>query len=288
MTKSTSCLWVTCPIIIGAGPSGLATAPCLKRKDSVFNKTVVSAEFDNRYGVLRVITSELKREQIEYVSQWLIVATGENADEVMPFIEGMDDFDGPILHTISYRNGRSYGEKDVLVVGCGNSGMEVALDLANFNAHTSLVVRDSFPIRLVDRFALGDTEKFGFRHPKIGPLKLKSISDLSGNKTNNVPWGGVCGRKEGERFDAIFLATGYKSNVAQWLKGTYLFSEKDGIPREPFPKVWKGEDGLYAVGFSRRGLLGASSVAQRVAEDIELQWRDAPPNFMDFSTALSL
>ncbi|GMI89486.1 YUCCA6 [Hibiscus trionum] len=32
MTKLASCLWVTCPIIIGAGPSGLATAACLKQK----------------------------------------------------------------------------------------------------------------------------------------------------------------------------------------------------------------------------------------------------------------
>ncbi|KAE8671396.1 putative indole-3-pyruvate monooxygenase YUCCA4 [Hibiscus syriacus] len=399
MTKSTSCLWVTCPIIIGAGPSGLATAACLKRKgipslileradciaslwnlktydrlclhlpkkfcdlpflpfpldypsyptkfqfleylesyknhfdlDPVFNKTVVSAEFDNRYGVWRVVASGLKQEQIEYVSQWLIVATGENADEVIPFIEGVDDFDGPILHTSSYRNGRSYGEKDVLVVGCGNSGMEVALDLANFNARTSLVVRDSvhvlpremlgistfgllmwmlkwFPIRLIDRlvllvssFVLGDTEKLGFHPPKVGPLELKSISGKtpvldvgtiakikSGNikvypGIKRITYHGaefVDGRKE--RFDAIFLATGYKSNVAQWLKGTDLFSEKDGMPREPFPKGWKGEDGLYAVGFTRRGLLGASYVAQRAAEDIELEWRAEPLEFMDFT-----
>ncbi|GMI94810.1 YUCCA2 [Hibiscus trionum] len=404
MTKSASCLWVTCPIVIGAGPSGLATAACLKRKgipclilerddciaslwklktydrlrlhlpkrfcelpfmpfpadfptyptkdqfldylesyknhfglDPVFNKTVVSAEFDHRHGVWRVITSGPEHEQIEYVSQWLVVATGENADEVVPFIEGMDDFGGAVLHTSSYRNGRSYCGKDVLVVGCGNSGMEVALDLANFNARTSLVVRDSvhvlphemlgistfglfiwmlkwFPIRLVDRFlllasrfVLGDTEKFGFRRPKIGPLELKSISgktpvlDLgtiakikSGNikvypGIKRITYLGaefVDGRKES--FDAIILATGFKSNVPQWLKGADMFSEKDGMPREPFPKGWKGEDGLYAVGFTRRGLLGASFDAQKVAEDIELQWRAEAPKFMDLSTALSL
>lgn len=47
-----------------------------------------------------------------------------------------------------------------------------------------------------------------------------------------------------------------------------MFSEKDGFPRRPFPNGWKGERGLYAVGFTKRGLLGASMDAKRIAEDI--------------------
>lgn len=42
-----------------------------------------------------------------------------------------------------------------------------------------------------------------------------------------------------------------------------FFSEKDGIPRR-----WKGERGLYAVGFTRRGLFGAAMDARKIAEDI--------------------
>ena len=52
-----------------------------------------------------------------------------------------------------------------------------------------------------------------------------------------------------------------------------MFSEKDGLPREPFPNGWKGECGLYAVGFTKRGLLGSSLDATRIAEDIALQWK---------------
>lgn len=52
-----------------------------------------------------------------------------------------------------------------------------------------------------------------------------------------------------------------------------MFSEKDGLPRRPFPNGWKGECGLYAVGFTKRGLLGASMDANRIAEDIERCWR---------------
>lgn len=51
-----------------------------------------------------------------------------------------------------------------------------------------------------------------------------------------------------------------------------MFSEKDGLPKSPFPNGWKGESGLYAVGFTKRGILGASMDAKNIAEDIK---RDA-------------
>lgn len=52
-----------------------------------------------------------------------------------------------------------------------------------------------------------------------------------------------------------------------------MFSEKDGLPRKPFPNGWKGKCGLYAVGFTKRGLLGASMDAKKIAEDIEKCWK---------------
>ncbi|RDX65692.1 putative indole-3-pyruvate monooxygenase YUCCA1, partial [Mucuna pruriens] len=73
-------------------------------------------------------------------------------------------------------------------------------------------------------------------------------------------------------FDAIILATGYKSNVPTWLKGCDFFTE-DGMPKTPFPHGWKGEQGLYTVGFTRRGLQGTSCDAIKIAEDIAEQWR---------------
>lgn len=44
---------------------------------------------------------------------------------------------------------------------------------------------------------------------------------------------------------------------------------KDGFPMKPFPNGWKGKNGLYAIGFTKRGLLGASMDAKRIANDIE-------------------
>lgn len=110
----------------------------------VFNESVESARFDHRIGMWRVKTVNIRdQERREYVSRWLVVATGENAEAVVPEIEGLQEFAGPKLHSSMYRKGDVFEGKKVLVVGCGNSGMEVCLDLCNHNAHPSIVVRDS-------------------------------------------------------------------------------------------------------------------------------------------------
>ncbi|KAF3788146.1 putative indole-3-pyruvate monooxygenase [Nymphaea thermarum] len=52
-----------------------------------------------------------------------------------------------------------------------------------------------------------------------------------------------------------------------------MFSEKDGLPRRPFLESWKGENGLYAVGFTKRGILGAFMEARRIAQYIDYSWK---------------
>lgn len=51
------------------------------------------------------------------------------------------------------------------------------------------------------------------------------------------------------------------------------FFSRDGFPNSPFPNGWKGKAGLYAVGFTRRGLSGASVDAIKVAKDIIKIWK---------------
>jgi indole-3-pyruvate monooxygenase len=204
------CITVPGPIIVGAGPSGLAVAACLQEKgipslifersdciaslwqhktydrlslhlpkkfcelplmpfpfdfppypskkqfvqyleayakkfgiNPLFNRTVVSAEHDTTLGLWTVHTTGPKKEEVEYACRWLIVATGENAEIVTPEIEGLTEFVGPVVHTSMYKSGQYFKGKRVLVVGCGNSGMEVCLDLCNNNANPHIVVRDT-------------------------------------------------------------------------------------------------------------------------------------------------
>ncbi|XP_061372329.1 probable indole-3-pyruvate monooxygenase YUCCA4 [Gastrolobium bilobum] len=380
--EQAKCVWVHGPIIVGAGPSGIAVAACLsqhgvpsvilERSDCIaslwqnrtydrlklhlpkefcelplmgfpqgfpkyptkyqfisymesyashfsiqpkFNQTVHSAEFDPSSEIWVVRTQDF-----EYISPWLVVATGENAEPVIPRIPGMDLFHGPISHTIVYKSGSDYKNQKVLVIGCGNSGMEASLDLCRHNAVPHMVARNTvhvlprdifgfstfgiamalnkwFPLKLVDKllllvanFILGNTNHYGIKRPKTGPIELKlatgktpvlDVGQLAQIKSGNIKvMGGVKeitrngakfmdGKKE--EFDAIILATGYKSNVPSWLKSCEFFTD-DGMPKTPFPDGWKGEHGLYTVGFTRRGLHGTSSDAIKIAKDIAEQW----------------
>lgn len=65
-----------------------------------------------------------------------------------------------------------------------------------------------------------------------------------------------------------------------------MFSKADGFPRRPFPNGWKGGSGLYAVGFTKKGLLGASMDAKRIAEDIERRWKDEAKHSTAFARSL--
>jgi indole-3-pyruvate monooxygenase len=52
-----------------------------------------------------------------------------------------------------------------------------------------------------------------------------------------------------------------------------LFTE-DGKPKAQHPSNWRGPNGLYCVGFSGRGLLGAGADALRAAADIAGKWQE--------------
>lgn len=71
------------------------------------------------------------------------MASGENAEKIVPEFEGLQEFGGSVLHACDYKSGEDYREKRVLVVGCGNSGMEVSLDLCHYSAIPSMVVRST-------------------------------------------------------------------------------------------------------------------------------------------------
>lgn len=216
------CIWVNGPVIVGAGPSGLAVAACLKdqgvpfiileRANCIaslwqnrtydrlklhlpkqfcqlpnvpfpedfpeyptkfqfisylesyakhfsiapqFNETVQSAKYDETFGLWRIKTIRKIKKlgglssggcaecEVEYICRSLVVATGENSEKVVPEFEGLGEFGGHVMHACDYKSGEGYGGQKVLVVGCGNSGMEVSLDLCNHNANPSLVVRSS-------------------------------------------------------------------------------------------------------------------------------------------------
>ena len=89
----------------------------------------------------------------QYRARHLVVASGYNRVPQRPDWPGLAGFSGPVLHSSEYRNGRSFAGKKVLVVGFGNSGAEIALDLWEHGAHPAMAVRS--PVNVLPREVLG-------------------------------------------------------------------------------------------------------------------------------------
>jgi cation diffusion facilitator CzcD-associated flavoprotein CzcO len=129
-----------------------------------------------------------------------VVATGWADYPHAPTWPGAETFEGEILHSSRYRNPAPFAAKRVLAVGLGNSGAEIALDLAEAGVYVALSVRGPvnviprelfgvpilvFPIaqqwlppRVADglnapalRLAVGRIEKLGLRRSAKGPIQ---------------------------------------------------------------------------------------------------------------------
>jgi indole-3-pyruvate monooxygenase len=83
----------------------------------------------------------------------VVMATGYNAVPKLPSIPGLGSFDGSAVHAAFYKNAAPYQGKRTLVVGCGNSGAEIALDLAEHGTDVAMVVRG--PVHVIPRDMFG-------------------------------------------------------------------------------------------------------------------------------------
>ncbi|QCK13307.1 hypothetical protein DCC35_00355 [Mangrovivirga cuniculi] len=82
-----------------------------------------------------------------WVSKSVIICTGFNRKPVMPKPDGYDIFKGPQIHSSDYENGNVFSDQNVMVVGMGNTGAEIAMDLSDHGAKTFVSVRN--PINVV-------------------------------------------------------------------------------------------------------------------------------------------
>jgi len=82
-----------------------------------------------------------------------VIATGYNREPYLPNWPGQTSFPGTLLHSSQYRNGEPFKNQKVLVVGFGNSGGEIAIDLWEHSAQPSLAIRS--PVNVIPRELFG-------------------------------------------------------------------------------------------------------------------------------------
>jgi putative flavoprotein involved in K+ transport len=109
-------------------------------------------------------------------AQNAIVATGYNGAPFVPDWPGLDGFAGELLHSSEYRNPKPFHDRDVLVVGVGNSGAEIATDVAEGGAaRARLSVRT--PPQILRRATAGiPAQWIGLAIRKVPPSWVDPIS----------------------------------------------------------------------------------------------------------------
>ncbi len=106
----------------------------------------------------------------------MIVATGYNGAPYVPDWPGRDRFAGELVHSSEYSSPAPFRNRDVLVVGSGNSGAEIAHDLADGGAARSrLSVRT--PPQIVRRATAGiPAQLIGMAIKRVPPHWVDPIS----------------------------------------------------------------------------------------------------------------
>ena len=88
-----------------------------------------------------------------FMAERVVVATGYNRLPNQPELPGQRDFRGIIWHSSEYRNGAPFRDENVLIVGMGNTGAELALDLLEHGARPVISVRG--PVNIIRRDVFG-------------------------------------------------------------------------------------------------------------------------------------
>ncbi|KIK59264.1 hypothetical protein GYMLUDRAFT_245340 [Collybiopsis luxurians FD-317 M1] len=73
----------------------------------------------------------------------IVIATGTLGEPYMPTFHGQDLFQGQILHSATFRGGSHFTGKRCVVVGTGNSGADIALDLSIHGAQSVTIIQRS-------------------------------------------------------------------------------------------------------------------------------------------------
>jgi cation diffusion facilitator CzcD-associated flavoprotein CzcO len=228
---------------------------------------------------------------IDVTVPYVVVATGLNSVPVMPSWPGVESFTGTLIHAVDYRNAADLQGRDVLVVGVGNSGAEIAADLAESGARrvwvsvrtpphviprqlgpvptTLLGIVQSFlppvltdPInRQLSRIGVGDLSPFGLPAPDEG---LSARMRRRGS-VPTIDVGMVAQLRTG-KVEVVAALSGFQGPDAQLSDGRLIRPDaviaatgyRDGITELlDAPYVEGRAPGLYTVGLtqSQKGLL---------------------------------
>ncbi|MEH0821487.1 MULTISPECIES: flavin-containing monooxygenase [unclassified Micromonospora] len=179
----------------------------------------------------------------------VVAATGSFGNPHLPTLPGQSAYGGDLRHVAHYRRPEAYAGKRVVVVGAGNSAIQVAYELT---AHARVTLATREPVQFLPQRIRGRDLHFWLRVTGADRLPRAVLTRLvrhatvldtgryraavtSGELprramfTAFTPDGVVWGDGTSEPVDAVIFATGYRPDLAYL---TPLDTLCHGIPRQ--------------------------------------------------------
>lgn len=235
----------------------------------------------------RVLTGD----GLVFQTRAVVAATGTYRKPFMPAVPGHPNFPGKVLHALDYRRPDPFRGQRVVVVGAGNSAVQIAAELAQV-ARVSLAVRgrvqwvpqrplgrdvhDWITWLGVDQWPLGVFGRLPSPRSVFDPGVYRAAFrqgrlDQRPMFRRFTPDGVIWATGEEEAVDSVIFATGYRANL-EFLRGTGALDNRG----EPLQRLGQSltVPGLGYVGLSGQRayasatLRGADRDAQLVVEHL--------------------
>lgn len=98
-----------------------------------------TGRWELRYRKLSEKDSAIK--EYREVFDGVMICIGHHNTRNEPYIKGQELYKGKILHTHSVKSAKGFEDKEVVIVGIGNSGVDAAVELANVTKQVYLSTR---------------------------------------------------------------------------------------------------------------------------------------------------
>jgi dimethylaniline monooxygenase (N-oxide forming) len=85
------------------------------------------------YGKTDIELGEKSSELFDAV----LVCSGHHAEPYVPHFAGETNYQGRLIHSLHYKESNGYEQKRVVVVGIGNSGADIAVELSRVCAQVT-------------------------------------------------------------------------------------------------------------------------------------------------------
>lgn len=171
----------------------------------------------------------------------LIVATGASSRELR--IKGERELRGYGVSTCATCDGPFFKDKEVVVVGGGDSALEEALSVSRFATKVTVIHRRE-GLR-----ASQIMQERAFSSKKISFIWNTEVNEIYGSQDNGVTGVRLVNKKNGQEkelsCDGVFVAIGHEPNTSLF-KGQLELDEQGYIVSKNFPKT--SVEGVFVAG----------------------------------------